>query len=67
MLSEFGGHQQAAGLTVKEDKIDELTERLKRIARETLDLRLLVRQIHVDSVLRSSDLNMDLAKQSITA
>lgn len=63
LLSEFGGHQQAAGLTVKEDKIDELTERLKRIARETLDLRLLVRQIHVDSVLRSPDLNMDLAKQ----
>lgn len=63
LLSEFGGHQQAAGLTVKEDRIDELTDRLKRIARESLDPRSLVRQIRIDSVLKASDLSIGLARQ----
>jgi len=63
LLSEFGGHQQAAGLTVQESKIEELTDRLRCIARESLNLQSLVRRVHIDSVLTSSELNIDLARQ----
>lgn len=63
LLSEFGGHQQAAGLTVQWDDISRLTEKLKRISRESLDEESLIRRVYIDGVLSCSDLEMELARQ----
>jgi single-stranded-DNA-specific exonuclease len=63
LLCEFGGHQQAAGLTVRGCNIAELTKRLKSIASESICPELLSPQMCIDCVLDLSDLHIDLARE----
>jgi single-stranded-DNA-specific exonuclease len=62
LLVRHGGHSMAAGLTVRNDKLAELTERLNAIAERQLgelDLRPLMR---ADVEIPLSDLKPDLLK-----
>ena len=63
LLCEFGGHQQAAGLTLQWDRIPQLTDKLKTIAREALGVIRPERCIFIDGILHCSDLDMELAEQ----
>ncbi len=63
LLCEFGGHQQAAGLTLQWNRISQLADRLKGIAREALGEIRPERCIFIDGVLHCSDLDMELAEQ----
>lgn len=61
LLSEFGGHQQAAGLTLRWDYVPRLTEKLKSIAKEALGETKPEHRIFIDGILHCSDLDMELA------
>jgi len=50
-LIQFGGHEQAAGLQMRKDKIPELKARLDQIVAETLSAAELIPALHIDVVV----------------
>jgi len=62
LLENYGGHKGAAGLTVKEENINEFKEMLNDFAQENFDPEHLVPSIDVDCEIPLSSLNMDLVK-----
>jgi single-stranded-DNA-specific exonuclease len=59
-LEKFGGHEMAAGLTVRESKLDVFANAFRRIARELLSNDDLQTRIRLDHELALSELNVDL-------
>ena len=57
LLIKFGGHNQAAGLTIKTDKIDEFRNKIKLIAQETISKDMVSKKIVVDCEIKISDIN----------
>ena len=57
LLIKFGGHNQAAGLTIKTDKIDEFRNKIKLIAQETISKDMVSKKIVVDCELKITDIN----------
>jgi single-stranded-DNA-specific exonuclease len=60
LLEKFGGHEMAAGLTIREEKIDEFAAEFRRVARELLSDECLQPCLQLDHELVFSDLNLDL-------
>ncbi len=63
LLEKFGGHEMAAGLSVKAGKVDELRETLNEFAATRLKDEDLVPQVRVDALLRLDDLDADFFEQ----
>jgi single-stranded-DNA-specific exonuclease len=61
-LEKFGGHEMAAGLTIREDKIDIFATAFRRVARELLSDECLQPCLRIDHELLFSDLNADLLR-----
>ena len=61
-LEEFGGHEGAAGLTIKEKNIDMFRELINSIAQRTLEINKLVPSIQIDCEIAVSSINMELAQ-----
>ena len=59
-LEKFGGHEMAAGLTIREDKIDMFVAAFRRAARELLSDDDLQPRLQLDHELELSELNVDL-------
>jgi single-stranded-DNA-specific exonuclease len=59
-LEKFGGHEMAAGLTIREDKIDLFITAFRRAARELLSDDDLQPRLQLDHELELSELNVDL-------
>jgi len=59
-LEKFGGHEMAAGLAIREDKIDIFTAAFGRAAREMLSDEDLQPRLQLDHELSLSELNVDL-------
>ncbi|MGE4385362.1 MAG: single-stranded-DNA-specific exonuclease RecJ [Endomicrobiaceae bacterium] len=57
LLIKFGGHSQAAGLTVEVSKIEELRKRLEEIAESSISSDMVVKKINIDCELKISDIN----------
>ncbi|MCR4663209.1 MAG: single-stranded-DNA-specific exonuclease RecJ [Endomicrobiaceae bacterium] len=57
ILVKFGGHHQAAGLTIQTDKIDEFRTRIKQIAKDTISTEMVAKKINVDCEIRINDIN----------
>jgi len=57
LIVKFGGHCQAAGLTVELDKIDELKKRLNVIAENSISSQMIAKKINVDCEVKISDIN----------
>ena len=51
LLMGFGGHKYAAGLSIEEDKIDPLRERLNQVARRVLTQDQLIPKLRIDGEL----------------
>ncbi len=51
LLTRFGGHDHAAGLTLPADRVDELARRLDEQARAALDARHLRPRLRIDAEL----------------
>ncbi|HJX25153.1 MAG TPA: single-stranded-DNA-specific exonuclease RecJ [Chthoniobacterales bacterium] len=59
-LEKFGGHEMAAGLTIREDKFDMFIGAFRRVARELLSDDDLRPRLQLDHELELSELNVDL-------
>jgi single-stranded-DNA-specific exonuclease len=58
-LVKFGGHEMAAGLSIREDNIDGFSEAFRRAARELLSDEDLQPRLRLDHELEFSELNYD--------
>jgi len=62
LLERYGGHQMAAGLTVRRDRVEAFRERFAAVARETLSHDDLGPEQRVDLVVRLADMSADLER-----
>jgi single-stranded-DNA-specific exonuclease len=61
-LEKFGGHEMAAGLTVREENFPEFADRFRKIARELLSDEKLQPHLNLDHELAFPELNGDLLR-----
>jgi len=61
-LEKFGGHEMAAGLTIRQEKIDVFAAEFRRIARELLSDECLQPCLRLDHEMAFSDLTFDLLR-----
>lgn len=59
LLVRHGGHAMAAGLSIHPDRVDELRERLNRIARRSIKPEQLQPPLLLDCEVQSDDLSLD--------
>jgi single-stranded-DNA-specific exonuclease len=59
-LDKFGGHEMAAGLTVREENFPAFMEAFRKTSREMLSDEKLQPRLHLDQELTFSQLNYDL-------
>lgn len=62
-LTKFGGHELAAGLSVKTDKIKELRKNINEYAKDILTQDDFIPKIYVDSELPIEYINMNTAER----
>ena len=62
LFEKFGGHEQAAGLTIKNNRIDTFLERFGKIVNEELKERETVPEFPIDAELHPKDLSIDLVR-----
>ena len=62
ILVKFGGHTQAAGVTIKLDKMEEFREKIKKIADEVISEEMTTKRFFVDCELKISETNKDTYK-----
>ncbi|MGQ9630589.1 MAG: single-stranded-DNA-specific exonuclease RecJ [bacterium] len=62
LLMKFGGHKQAAGFTIEEDRIPELRGRLLTIAGEMLTEEDMWPEFTIDDELRLDEIDLELIK-----
>ena len=63
LLVKYGGHELAAGLTVKRGNLDEFCARINEYAREHLDEDAFKICVDVDCELKATDIKLDIAKE----
>lgn len=57
LLIKFGGHNQAAGLTIEIDKLNEFRKRIKQIAKDSISNEMVTKKINVDCELKITEVN----------
>ena len=57
LLVKFGGHNQAAGLTIEIDKLNEFRSRIKQIAKDSISNEMVTKKINVDCELKITEVN----------
>ena len=62
-LIRFGGHELAAGLSIKRDRIDEFRRRINEFASEKMSSGSFVPQLSVECELQASDLTLPQARE----
>lgn len=63
LFEKFGGHEMAAGLTIKSNKIDDFRIKINEVAEGMLQDKELLPEILVDYKLEHNDINLQMAKQ----
>lgn len=63
LFERFGGHSQAAGLTIAADKIGELKARLNAFADRAINDEDLVPALEIDTRLSFTEINTDLMRE----
>ena len=58
-LQKYGGHEMAAGLTIREDKMEKFAAEFRRVARELLSDESLQPRLRLDHEVAFADLNGD--------
>ena len=62
LISRFGGHAYAAGLSLHETALDRFVDEFERVGREWLSPALLKRTIETDGALAADELTLGLAR-----
>jgi single-stranded-DNA-specific exonuclease len=63
ILVKYGGHSQAAGLTVSVDKLDEFRQRLREIAATEITPEMLVPVVEIDADIDAQDASLELLRE----
>lgn len=66
VLVQFGGHRQAAGLTIKPENIERLRQGMNRFAAEELTEEDFLSVINVDSILPINEIDLAFVEQLAT-
>ncbi len=56
LLEDYGGHEQAAGLSIRESKIPEFRKKINEFAQEQLKPEMLIRQVEADIEIRLGEI-----------
>ncbi len=59
LLDRYGGHELAAGLTVKAEHVEELSRRLHEYANKKIRMSELMLKLHIDCMAEPSDVTME--------
>ncbi len=59
-LENFGGHEGAAGLTIKEENIDPFRDFINTVAHKTIDQKTLVPAITIEGEIALADITLEL-------
>jgi single-stranded-DNA-specific exonuclease len=62
LILKFGGHAMAAGLSIREEHLDEFMQAFETAARELLDADALVKTISTDGALAADEFSLDIAR-----
>jgi single-stranded-DNA-specific exonuclease len=62
LLENFGGHDHAAGLTIKQENLEAFKQEINRIARETINDEDLVPSLSIDCEIPITSVNLSLVK-----
>ncbi len=62
LMIKFGGHEAAAGMTLKAENIPELTRRLNAYAADHMDENMLIPVLRPEMTLMPSELTLDLIR-----
>lgn len=60
LLQKFGGHAQAAGITVSEEKADEFFSRAEKIVEKMMDGKEIISSLDIDTEISADDISWDL-------
>lgn len=63
LMTKFGGHEQAAGLTISEENIDKLRHQINEIADYNLIEEDLIEEIKIEYEINSSSINLNLVDE----
>ena len=63
MLLAFGGHQYAAGISIRVDEIKEFAKLLDKVIRQDADVSQFVSQTRIEAECKLKDINFDLLSQ----
>lgn len=63
LLISYGGHQYAAGISIKEEDIEKFHELLEKIVLEDMNITEFVSQTTIEAQCKLSDINQDLLSQ----
>ncbi len=63
LLTEYGGHELAAGLTIKRDMLEAFSERINAYAAERLPDDETIHALEADAVVSISDINLKQAEE----
>ncbi|MBQ7353046.1 MAG: single-stranded-DNA-specific exonuclease RecJ [Clostridia bacterium] len=63
ILEKYGGHELAAGLTIKRKHIEEFRARMEKFATNSFDGTEPVRLLDIDCEISSCDVNVNLARE----
>jgi single-stranded-DNA-specific exonuclease len=67
ILSKFGGHAMAAGLTMKQTHFAEFEQILSSVLQQDVDDSVFIQQFQSDGILNDTDLSIQLAEHLINA
>jgi single-stranded-DNA-specific exonuclease len=64
-LVQFGGHAYAAGLTIKENQVDEFRKAMNKIAHQYLNEEDLIPEVRLDALLQLEEINLYLYERVV--
>lgn len=62
-LDRYGGHELAAGFTIKQGKEKEFSECIKKVAEDMITDDMLVKNLNIDLLVRSESINRELVNE----
>ncbi|TKJ41507.1 single-stranded-DNA-specific exonuclease RecJ [candidate division LCP-89 bacterium B3_LCP] len=62
LLEQYGGHKYAAGLTIREDRIEEFRERFNRVSAEMISPEDLIPKLGIDAEIDLDEISPEIVK-----
>ncbi|MDP1636064.1 MAG: single-stranded-DNA-specific exonuclease RecJ, partial [Gallionellaceae bacterium] len=63
LILKFGGHAMAAGLSIREEHLDDFRHAFETVAQEMIDADALVKTITTDGALETGEFTLDMARE----